>query len=178
MSATPVQTAYTEYPAVGFPGMVAAGRDGVDAVPAYNTDAVSLPWGFGVVRDNTAPYDGAGIGAKLPAATGNQFAGLVMYSHSNTIGGLAPDIDAIGPKVGSVFNVVRQGRIWAICENGCLPGNRLYVRCTAAGSGFGSLLSSDPGSSTVLVTVGKAGEWQTKAAAGALAVVNVTVDNA
>jgi len=174
MATTPVQTTYLDNPPLPYAGLSGSCDD--EAISGFfNTDVVSIPFGFGVARDNTSPYDLLGNGAKLPTATTDKIAGIVRHSHafSNSPNG---DLDATGLKVGAMMDVLRVGRIWGICEDGCVPGDRLFIRCTAAGTGKGSLRSTDPGGSTVVDCTTKA-EWQTKAAALGVAMLDVDFVN-
>lgn len=178
MATTPVQTTYPDALALPFPGVEADCSTPSSKVPAFNTEAsAEIAFGLGVARDNTAPYDVDGNGAKLPAATGDKLLGIVRHSHaySNSPNG---DLGTTGLKPGAVMTVMRIGRIWGIAELGATPGQSLFIRCTSAGSGKGSLLNSDPGSSTVVATTGKIGEWQTKASALGVAIVEVNFLNA
>lgn len=176
-----VQTTYLDKPAVAFAGMMAdGGNDATGSVKAmYNTEgSAEIPFGFAVARDNTAPYDVNGNGAKLPSANsgaGSQVCGIVRFSHavSNSPNGW---LGSTGLKPGAMMNVLRKGRIWAVCEDGCSAGDRLWVRYTAAGTGKGSCRSTDAGSSTCTDCTAL-GEWQTKAAALGLAVLEVDFTN-
>lgn len=178
MATTPVQTTYLDQIPLPYPGMPGDSSEGSQIVGAFNSDAVSIPFGFVVARDNTSPYDVNGNGAKLPSAasgTGGTLLGIVRHSHafSNSPNG---DLDATGLKVGAMMDVLRLGRIWATCEDGCVPGDRLFVRYTAAGTGKGTLRSTDAGGSTCIDATTK-GEWQTKASAGAVAMIDVDFIN-
>ena len=167
----PVQTTYLDRAGLGYAGEIADGG-AAEVAPAFNTEAAtSIPFGFAVARDNTAPYGVSGNGAKLPASAGDVIYGLVRMSHaySNSVNG---DLDAVGLKPGAVMNVVRKGRIWAICEDGCAPGARLFVRYTAAGAGKGTCRATDAGGSTCLDVTTK-GEWQTTASALGLAILDL-----
>ncbi len=173
--ATPVQTTYTDGLALPYAGLPGDVSDSV-IVPAFNTEAsAEIAFGLVVARDNTAPYDTNGNGAKLPAASTDKLMGIVRHSHaySNSPNG---DLGTTGLKPGAMMNVLRSGRIWAVCEDGCSPGDRLFVRYTAAGTGKGSLRSTDAGGSTCIDATTK-GEWVTKAAAGAVAMIDVDFVN-
>ena len=179
MGQQPVQTTYTDILSQPFAGSIADAAFAREIVPAFNTEAsTSIPFGWGVARDNTAPYGAQGIGAKLPAATTDKLLGITVFSHSFSLNPLNLELDTVGMKPGVLMNVMRHGRIWAIAELGSAAGDRVFVRCTAAGSGKGSLLNTDPGSSTVVATTGKIGEWQTAAAALGLAIAEVNFVNA
>ena len=104
--------------------------------------------------------------------------GIVAHSHahSNSPNG---DLGTTGLKADSVMNVLRKGRIWAIAEDGCVPGDRLWVRCTAgspAGTEFvGSLGNADEGTETIDCTA--QGVWLSTASAGGVALLEVDFTN-
>jgi hypothetical protein len=104
--------------------------------------------------------------------------GITAFSHSYSLNPLNLEIDSVGMKPGVLMNVMRHGRIWAIAELGSAAGDRVFARCTTAGSGKGSLLNTDPGGSTVVATTGKFAEWQTASSALGLAVLEVMIINA
>lgn len=178
MATTPVQLTYSDFIAAPFAGVLVDSAVN-ETASAINTEAsAEIPFGWGVARDNTAPFDVMGNGGKLPAATTDKFFGISRFSHSYSLNPANLELGTVGMKPGVMMNLLRRGRIWAICEDGCSPGAKLFVRCTAAGAGKGSLLAADPGGSTVLVPISKIGEWQSKAAALALAILEVTASNA
>lgn len=179
MPTTPVQSTYLDNPPLPYAGLAGDGSEGTQIVGAFNTEAsAEIAFGLAVVRDNTAPYDVNGNGAKLPSAAsgaGSVLLGIVRHSHafSNSPGG---DLGTTGLKPGTMMDIMRVGRIWAICEDGCSPGDRLFVRHTAAGTGRGSLRATDAGGATCLDATTK-GEWQTKAAALGVAMIDVDFIN-
>lgn len=175
MATTPVQTSYLDNQPLPYAGLM-ADTDDSEVYPAYNAEAsAQIPFGFAVARYTTAPYDVWGNGVKLPASAADVIMGICRHSHaySNAPGG---DLGATGLNPNAVLNVLRRGRIWAVCEDGCAPGARLWIRYTAAGTGKGTLRSTDAGGSTCLDATTK-GEWQTAAAAGAVAMIDVNFVN-
>src|SRR5688572_17832835 len=83
---TPVQTSYLDNPPLPYAGLAGDASDGTQIVGAFNTEAsAEVPFGFAVARDNTAPYDTNGNGAKLPSAAsgaGGTLLGIVRHSHA------------------------------------------------------------------------------------------------
>lgn len=180
MATTPVQTSYTDALSLPFAGVIANCIYAPEIATGINNDAASVPFGWGVARD-TSLTGAPQLGAKLPAATTDKFFGITVHSHAYSAGvgtTASADLDTVGMKTGVMMNIMRHGRIWANAELGSAPGDRGFVRCTAAGLGKGSLLNSDPGSNTVIASTGKILEWQTSAAATALAVLEVFAMNA
>ena len=78
---------------------------------------------------------------------------------------------------GAIMNVLRKGRIWVVCESGCDPDDRLWVRAVAgAGEYLGACENADDSTDTIDCT--GQGVWRTTAAAGELAVLEVDFTNA
>lgn len=170
-----IQTTYLDQAPLPFAGVIAEPSP-EPPVSAINTEvSAEIPFGYAVARDNTAPYDVNGNGAKLPAAGTDKLLGIVRHSHaySNSPGG---DLGTAGLKPGAVMSVQRKGRIWAVCEDGCVGGDRLFVRHTTAGAGKGALRATDAGGSTCIDATTKA-EWQTKAAALGVAILEIDFTN-
>lgn len=142
-----------------------------DVVTRYNEEAsAKIPFGRGVkfgANDN---------GALLPAAETDKVVGIVLHTDQYTTGsdgeltstGLIPD---------AMMSVLRKGRVWVTAEDGCAPGDRLWVRCTAGGAGevVGGLNNADEGTETIDCTA--QGVWLTTAAAGELAILEVDFTN-
>lgn len=144
-----------------------------DIIPMRNVEAsASIAFGRGVKFGGTS--DDAGC--KLPSAETDKIAGITVHSHAY---GVSPygDLDSTGVKVGGILNVLRKGRIWVVAEDGCAPGDRLWVR--AVGSTppeyLGGLNNADDGTDTVDCTT--QGVWLTTASAGGLAVLEVDFTN-
>lgn len=170
-----IQTTYLDQAPLPSAGVIAEPNPEPPVTAISTEGSAEIPFGFAVARDNTAPYDVNGNGAKLPAGGADVLLGIVRHSHaySNSPSG---DLGVSGLKPGSVMSVQRRGRIWGICEDGCVPGNRLFVRYTVAGTGKGSLRATDAGGSTCIDATTK-GEWQTKAAALGVAVLEIDFIN-
>jgi hypothetical protein len=171
----PIQTTYLDQAPLPFAGVIAESET-EPPVTAINTEvSAEVPFGYAVARDNTAPYDVNGNGAKLPAGGADVLLGIVRHSHaySNSPSG---DLGTVGLKPGAVMSVQRKGRIWAVCEDGCSPGARLFVRHTVAGAGKGTLRATDAGGGTCIDATTKA-EWQTKAAALGVAILEIDFTN-
>lgn len=180
MAQSPVQTTYTDALSLPVAGQIADAFLQPTIVPALNNEAsTSIPFGWGVARDTaTAATAPQGLGAKLPAATSDKFMGITVFSQAYSLNPNNLELDTVGMKPGVLMSVMRQGRIWAAPELGCTVGNSLFVRCTSAGAGKGSLLAADPGSNTVIATTGKVGEWQGTSSSGVLTILEVDALNA
>jgi len=166
-----IQTTFTDMPSASFAGLLADGDDH-RVWPMKNADTVSIPFGKAVAfKPSGATSD---QDATLPANSTDIIAGIVVKSdqydrtYSLAGGGTGGELDAVGLVVNAMLNVLTEGVVWATCEDGCTPGLRLWVRYTSAGTGLGTLRSTDAGGSTCLSANGQ-GKWMTTATAGNLA---------
>ena len=165
-----VQTTYSQSMAAAYVGQL-ADNAGHLIKPCTNGEvSASIPFGYAVkfgVLDNEA---------LLPTAETSKIVGIVVHSHAY---GVSPygDLDTTGVKIDGNLNVLRKGRIWVTAEDACVPGDRLWVRCTAGGAGevVGGLTNADEGTETIDCTA--QGVWLTTAAAGALAILEVDFTN-
>lgn len=168
-----IQTTYTNKPVLGIEGQLADGGEH-DIMPMYNSEA-SAEIGFGrAVKFGST--SGTDQDALLPTAETDIIAGIVVFdhSHSSSAGG---DLGTVGIRPQGMLNVLRKGRILVKCEDGCTPGQRLWVR--AVGSTppeyLGGLNSADD--STDMIDCTNQGVWLTTAAAEGLAVLEVDFTN-
>ena len=168
----PVQTAYPDYAlataGVAFPGLLADNGDDVGIKPMINAEAsIQLAFGEPVARY----LAGGPATAKRLAGSTDIVAGIVVHSnaYSNAPGG---DLGATGLLPGAMMNVLRSGRIWATCTTGCAIGDRLFVSYAVGGpyTAAGQLGNVTQALTTIDCTT-KA-EWQTVAAAGAVAILD------
>lgn len=164
-----VQATYNEKMGVGLEGQLYDTAD-TDIVPMTNKEAsASVRIGQAVCFEGSTDD----LGALSPDATTDKLVGIVAHSHaySNSPNG---DMDATGAlKPGAVLNVVREGRILVKCANGCVPGDRLFVRVLAGLEG--ELRSAADGVNTIDATT--QGQWLSTATAGNLAWLDVDFSN-
>jgi len=97
----------------------------------------------------------------LPDALTDKIAGIVTHSDSYP----KTELGTTGVKVACTVNVMEAGVIWAVCADGCLPGDPLFVR--VLGGTEGELRSTADGVNTIDCT--NKGKWLTTATAGNLA---------
>lgn len=149
-----------------------------DAVAVYNAEA-SAAISFG----KAVKFGATDFAALLPAAETDKVMGIVIRHDAYSTG---PDGDlktdgtewTNGLRPGAMLSVLRKGRIWAIARTAVAPGDRLWVRCTSAGSGhefLGGLEDADDG--TEMIDCTAQGVWLTTAAQGALAILEVDFTN-
>lgn len=113
--------------------------------------------GLGVVKGTADDQ------AKIPTATGGVFLGITQRSTAGVAN--ASDVQVYAEK--SAMTIGRKGRFWAVCEDGCIPGDDVYVRHTAPGT-LGTF-RTDADTAKADQVVGA--QWVTTATAGNLAVI-------
>lgn len=172
-----VQTSVVVTPNRAFAGMLADDAKN-DTLTLRNADAVSMPFGAQISFLRVAPATEQD--AILPAASTAIIAGTLVHKHNYARtftlpdGTVAGELDSTGLVVGVSFAVLRQGRIWVICEDGCNPGDPLFIRYS--GGTLGASRSTDAGGSTCLNATNQ-GTWLTKASAGTIAKLEVDFRN-
>ncbi len=103
-------------------------------------------------------------------ATSEKVPGIVLHAHVYDPETQLDDDGAILPK--NMVSVLRRGRVLVRCEEGCAPGDRLFIRAVAAGAErAGALRMSADGSDCI--DCSNQGEWKSTAAAGELAWLDV-----
>lgn len=162
----PVQTTYRFAPEIGFAGQVVDNRYTLASVNAEASAAI--PAGAAVIFYNADSND---LAVRLPSAITQEIKGIVTHSHAREFG-RDLDSDTDGNNPGAVMNVMRVGVVMAICENGCVPGDRLHVR--ALGGTAGALRSAADASNTRDCTA--QGQWLSTASAGGLAMLAVNFE--
>ena len=162
-----VQSTYTEDLTIGYAGMLAAADRNEVLSMVQNEASNEIAFGLAVQFDASGNDQDA---AELNAITDN-VAGILLHSHRH-----AKDsgLGATGVKPGEVINVLTKGRVLVVCEDGCVPGDRLHIRALAGTAG--ALLSAQDGVNTIDATA--QGRWLTTATAGNLAWLEVDFTNA
>lgn len=158
------QTSYDLVPAKAFAGMLADLTDN-DVVSLVNAQAADIP--FGVAIANGASE----LKGELPNNMGDFIRGIAVHSHAYDNASLS---NANGVPDKAMINVLRRGRVWAICEDGCSPEGDVFVRIAANGGNtqLGRLLGADDGANAGKL-VGAV--WKTTALAGGLAIVEINL---
>ncbi len=165
------QTSYTQNMALGFEGML--GDHDPDGIRTCKNSESSAEIAFGraVKLGTLTGVTGQDpLPVLLPAAESDAVFGIVIHSHAHA---KPSQVGDTGLKVGEVFDVLVEGSILVVCEDGCSAGDRLWVR--AVGSTppeyLGGLNNADD--STDMIDCTKQGQWMTGAAAGGLAWLKV-----
>lgn len=172
----PVQTSVSDMPSAAFAGLLVGTQHTIVGMKNAHASDEMVP-GRGVVFKAAAGDQDA----TLPASETDKFAGVVVhsdvYDRSYTLadGSTAGELGTAGYKVGAMVNVLRRGQIWAVCEDGCAPGDRLWVRAVAGGAPeyLGGLNNADDGTDMIDATA--VGVWLTSASAGGLAILSLNL---
>ena len=149
-----VQTSYELAHAEGFVGQLADLQ--LTNVFSRSVETAEIDFGLAVVRGTADDQ------CKLATATGGKFLGLTV----RTIAGTADTAGARKYQVGESANILDEGVIYAICEDGCVPGDTVYFRHTAAGAEVLGALRTDADTSDADLIPNAV--WETTTAAGAI----------
>lgn len=158
------QATFNTLRTIGIAGSFADGTPH-DVLAGRNDDAGTGSMAFGHAVSWLGTSDEQSFDL-LTAITGEIVAGIILRQpYADT------QLDTVGVIAGNGVNVVRKGRMYVICEDGCSVGDRLHVRAIATGDEIeGALLAAADGSDTIDST--KQGQWLTSVAAGGVAVLD------
>jgi hypothetical protein len=166
-----VQTTYNQEPAIGFEGMLADTSPSTIDTGVNVEETASIPFGVAVCFAGGANEKGV----KLPSTADDIDVVWGIALHSQAYG--RSDLDTDGIKPEATLNILRKGRVKVKCENGCNPGDRLFIRAVATGSErLGALRSAADASDCIDST--NQGVWMTKASADGIAWLEVDFTNA
>ena len=153
----PVQTNYNLHPDAGFEGQLV---DEELHNIATKTANVVLGNGIAVVR-------GTGDdGATLATATGGKFVGITL----RTLAGVADSQNIQNYGIGESANIIDFGKVYAICEDGCIAGGAVNFRYVAGTGKLGGFTSTAVASETDVIPNAT---WETTATAGQIAVIKL-----
>jgi hypothetical protein len=158
-----IQETYPLVPGLGLPGMRADSSWG-DTITMINTHASEqIGFGYAVARNPSGSDQAA-----MPFSAITQLvAGILVRDESYD----PSELGTLGPLPKATLNVMRRGRLWVICENGCTKGQKaLFIRGVIAGVEVHGALRSAVDSTDTVDMSGR-GEWMSTAAAGALAIL-------
>lgn len=169
MALSGFQTSYNAAPGIGFPGMREGSGLGEDVLVMKNAEAsANIPCGVAVCWVTSGAT--SDIDAKLPAATTDLVAGIVIHSHSympswtDSNGTRFGELTATGLVPGTFMNVLRKGKIMVQVPASLTvkPSDRLWVRAIANGAistQLGSCENANDGSNMIDCT--KQGQFLT-----------------
>lgn len=177
-----VQTSVTAAPTNGYAGMLDTAAPHHIATARNGEASAAIPFGRGVVWDPSSPATDRDV--TLPATETDIVMGIAVHgqnfskSWTDGDGNVHGELSSTGLLPGTIFGVLRKGRILVVAEDATTAGtDRLWVRCTVGGVGevLGGLTTADEGTETIDCT--KQGVWVSTAAAGALAWLEVDFFN-
>lgn len=161
------QTSYPSSMDPAFAGML-ADLDNKKAISMNNGEAsAEMPFGVAVC------WGASDDEALLPDATSDVIAGILLHAHSYDPDSQLGD-DGVLPD--NTISVLRKGTVWAVCEDGCSPGDRLFVRAVTSGAEQEGALRASA-DSTDCIDCTNQGVWLTTAAEGGLAKLEVDFTN-
>ncbi len=162
---TAIQSTYSQYFSEAYAGNFAHVGTLDDWVSKITDTAISF--GLGVVRgakDNSV---------KVPAATGGKFIGIVRrtLARSNS-----DNASTSASELGTFHDIITNGYVYAVCEDGCSPGDTVYLRFAAnTGSTLGSFRTDadvdDDSAATADIVTGAT--WETTTTAGEIGVIKL-----
>lgn len=151
-----IQSSYKQYFDAAYAGNFAHTSTLGDWISKITDTAI--PFGYGVSRgtkDNSVA---------LPSATGFDFIGIVRRtlarSNSDNIGTAASE-------AGTFHDIITNGYVYVICEDGCDPGDDVYLRHTTDPGVFRTDADTDEADKITGAT------WETTTAAGELGIIKL-----
>jgi len=148
-----VQTAYDFKHGEGFVGQMADLQ--LTNVISRTVEASAIDFGLAVVRGTTDTE------CKLATATGGSFLGLTV----RTIAGTADTVGDRKYQIDESANILDEGVIYAICEDGCTQGDPVSFRYVAGTGQLGGLVTTPVASETDVIPNAV---WDTTTTAGAI----------
>lgn len=148
------QTSVLTNAVAAFAGLLAdSGRDMNS--DTYVQSEASLQMQFGTmvmqgVADNAALILTAGNVLKIIGAV--QYSGA--YQKGQEVGTVADANGKLGILPNTLFNVLKRGRMWVLCEEAVTPASVVRVRCTNAGNGAGTFRTTSAGAGLSMLLVG------------------------
>lgn len=166
-----VQTTYSDARAKGVQGQLLSDPAQSSIYSRFNAEASAE-----IAMGRAVKFGATDDAVLLPAAETDKIFGIVLHTdrYDNGPNG---ELGTTGLKPKAMMDVLRRGRVLVVCEDGCAPGDRLWVRAVAGGDPefLGGLNNADD--STDMVDCTKQGVWMTTATAGGLAELEVDFTN-
>lgn len=146
-----VQTQYDLEHAAGLVGQIADME--VQNVFSRSAETTEIDFGLAVVRGTADDQ------AILATATGGSFLGLTV----RTVAGTADTAGVRKYEIGESMNILDEGVIYAICEDGCTQGDPVSFRYVAGTGQLGGLVTTPVALETDVIPNAV---WNTTIAAG------------
>lgn len=172
-----VQTTVTAAPAIGYAGMLDTAYPHALATARSAEASAAIPFGKAVVWDPSTPATDRDV--TLPTTENDSVMGIVVHSHNfskswvDSGGNTHGELSATGLLPGTIFGVLRKGRILVVAATATVAGvSKLWVRAVAGvGETLGALEDADD--STDMIDCTTKGTWMTTAGIGDLAWLEV-----
>lgn len=176
-----IQTSVTVAPLKGYAGTLDTAAPSVITTARNSEASASIPFGKAVCWDPSAPATERDV--TLPAGSQTTpVMGIVVHSHdfsrtwTDSSGSVHGELDATGLLPGTIFGVLRKGRILVTAGSAIVAGvSRLYVRTVAGANTVGTLEDAADGVNMIDCTA--QGQWMSTVAAGELAWLEVDFTN-
>lgn len=157
---TIIQAAYQQYLDEAYPGNFAHTSTLDDWISKITDTAIAF--GFGVVRgalDNSV---------KVPSATGQAFVGIVRRTLSREN---SDNIETAASEDDRFQDIITNGYVYVICEDGCSPGDDVFLRHTVNASLVPGGFRTDLDTANADQVVGAT--WETTTAAGEVGIIKL-----
>ena len=173
-----LQNDYPLAPPIGYNGQLIGAIRDCEIRTAKNVEvSASIGFGRAVVFKRVSPASDFDV--LLPAAQTDLVAGIVVrqdqygrvFSTTDLAGAALSigELDSVGLRPGTLFTILRRGKILVVCEDGCAVGDRLFVRAVAAGDPefLGGL--NNAADATDMIDCTTQGQWLSSTGPGGLA---------
>jgi hypothetical protein len=172
-----VQTTVTAAPLAGYPGMLDTAFPHAIATARSAEASAAIPFGKAVVWDSSTPATDRDV--TLPTIESDSVMGIVVHSHNfsktwvDSGGNTHGELSAVGLLPGTIFGVLRKGRILVTAATAVVAGvSKLWIRAVATvGETLGALEDADD--STDMIDCTTKGTWMSTAGVGELAWLEV-----
>ena len=155
-----IQSTYSQYFEEGLAGNPAYTSGLLNWVSKITDTAIEF--GLGVVR---GAQDRS---VMLPAATGGDFVGVVR----RTLAGSNSDNEATAAtEEGTFWDIITNGTVYVVCEDGCSPGDAVYLRHTANGDLTAGGFRTDADTDTADMISNAT--WESTTEAGGIAILKL-----
>ena len=172
-----IQTSVSVAPLEGYAGTLDTAYPHTLITARSSESSASIPFGKAVVWDPSTPTHDRDV--TLPTGETDSVMGIVVHNHNfarawiDSAGTTHGELDATGLRPGTIFSVLRKGRILVTAATATVAGvSKLWVRAVAGlGETLGALEDADD--STDMIDCTTKGTWMSTVAAGELAWLEV-----
>lgn len=155
-----IQDSYQQYLTEALPGNIATTTNLADWFSKIADTAI--PFGFGVARgalDNSV---------KIPTATGQGFFGIARRTLAREN---SDNIETAVAEAGRMGDFITNGLVYVTCEDGCSPGDDVFLRHTVNATLVPGGFRTDADTANADQVVGAT--WETTTAAGEVGIIKL-----